>query len=372
MPKRVGIFQLAITLIALGVAIVLTKLTGTDWLGRVLSLWPLVLIAVGGEIVWRQTRARNGGEPDWKLDGKSLVVLTLVLGVTGALHSLNSVAASLSKDGLWGIMREWEGVGPNQTVPVKDEILDLAGAESIFIENPSGKLRVEGTDENRVRLRADANIHILDRAAAEERAKAIGIRIHQGKEASIIVEDRGAGGGNRASVNLLLQVPKNIPVSSKSRAGEVEMTGVAGVGAETDMGRVSVQNVRGTVKVRTHAGEIEVTGAGSADLESDMGRVRAENVAGSVRGRTRSGRLEVRTSDPVGGNWDLQTNTGAISLAFPADSSVKFEGKTGTGVITGPDINFKGPEGGPVSKIYGEGKYLIFARTDTGGIEIGH
>lgn len=373
MPKKVGIFPLAVTLIVLGVSIAATKLTGVDWFGKALNLWPLVLIAIGFEIVWWQTRSRNGQGPGWKLDGKSIFLLTLVLVISGIFHTVNSIATAYSKDGIWGIVRGFNGVGPSQTVALEDkDYPNLAAAESIYIENSVGKLQVEGTDDNQVHLRADATTNAVDRATAEERASHIHIRVNEGKEARVIVADdagSGSNGFNRPAVNLVLQVPKKMIVSSKTNAGEVAMTGLAQVNVESDMGKVSVQKIAGSAKVRSHAGEIEVSEVGSSELQSDMGRVSVNEVKGSLRARTDAGQIGVHNSSPVAGDWDLQTDMGAIDIAYPENSSVRFEGKTDMGAIKGRDVrqNQKGPN----SEVkFGDGKFLIRATTNAGKIDI--
>ncbi|GAX90684.1 DUF4097 family beta strand repeat-containing protein [Effusibacillus lacus] len=373
MPKKVGIIPLAITLIVLGLSIILTKVTGVDWFGKALNFWPLVLIAIGAEILWRQSRSRNGEGPAWKLDGKSIFLLILVLAISGVVHGVNSVATSYHKDGIRGIISAFEGFGPGQLVTLQDQDLALAGAESLLIENPVGKIRVEGTDGDKVHLRADANVHLLDRTAAEERAKQIEIRVQDGKNAKIIVEDRaGIQRMNPPSVRLTLQVPKRMAIITKGKMGEVEVAGVASVNAESDTGRVAVEKIQNLAKIRTNMGEIKATEVGSADLESDMGRVDLREVKGNVKARTDKGEVKVQTSTPVAGDWELKTDMGRISVTFPANSSVRFEGKTDKGSISG----LSGPEGrvngpGPrATQTFGEGKYRIYAETNLGSIEV--
>jgi DUF4097 and DUF4098 domain-containing protein YvlB len=372
MPKKVGIFPLAITLIVLGVSIVLTKLTGTDWFGKALSLWPLVLIAIGAEIVWWQSRSRSGDGPGWKLDGKSIFLLTLVLVISGIFHTIGSVASSLSKEGLWGFIRSWDQHGPSLKVPLFDQDLALEEADSIYIENSLGKLRVEGVEGSRAHLKAEASVNTTDQQDAEARAKNIKIEVVQGKQAKIVVNDEGFRGVNgllRPSVNLVLQVPKKMAVSSKTNAGEVEVAGVAEVNAETDVGRVSVQKIAGNAKVRSHAGEIEAHDVGAADLQSDMGRIEVKEVKGNVKVKSNAGAIEVATSSPVGGNWDLQTDMGAIDIQFPEQSSVRFEGQTDMGSIRTPKKKSSAPDS-KLTDEFGDQKYRISAQTHAGKIEV--
>ncbi|WP_018132382.1 DUF4097 family beta strand repeat-containing protein [Effusibacillus pohliae] len=367
MPKKVGSLQLAITLIVLGAAIGLGKLTGSDWLGRVLDFWPLVLIAIGAEIVWRQSRAGSGEGPAWKLDGKSIFLLAFVLAAAGVFHAVNTAASAFSKDGIWGIFRNW---GPTQTVTFRDEDLNLADADSLSIESSFGQIRVEGTGDNRVHLRAVAHVPAAARTAAEERAKQIQIQVSQGKKAKIVIDDQAVGqitGWQTPAVDLELQVPKKMLIDCKSNTGTIRVSGVAGVNVESDAGKVTVEKIAGPVKVKSDAGAIDVSEAGRVELESDMGSVTVRDIKENVQVRAHAGRVDVRTSVPVGGDWDLQTDMGSITLSYPAASSVTLEAKTDMGSISGPGFNQHGPN---ASVVRGDGKFRISAKTNAGAIHV--
>lgn len=364
--KKIGITQLAVTFIILGIAIVVDRVTGSDWFGRVLDFWPLLLVWIGAEIVWWQSRSRTQEEGGWKLDAKSLVLLFLVLSVSGVFHTVNNAMASAGRSGLWGMFGNWN-FGPSHTVLLKDEDLALTGAESLYIDNSVGKITVEGTESDTIHLKAEAKVNSTDSAAAQERAKNIAIRVTDGKEARIVVEDSGSR-NNPPSVNLTLQVPKKLAISNKTNAGEIEVTGVANANLQSDAGKIQADRIAGTLQVRTHAGEIQADEVGSIDLQTDMGRIKVQNVKEKVKATTNAGEIDIKTQYAVAGDWDLRTDMGKISASIPKDSSVKIQAAADMGAIKGLQNSSKGPSSTGSEERNG-GKFLIHANTDAGAIE---
>jgi hypothetical protein len=364
--KKIGTVQLAITLIVLGIAMVIDKISGTDWFGRILNLWPLLLIAIGAEIIWWQTRTRKHSDaPEWKIDGKSIVILTLVLVISGVVHMANTVVTGISKNGIWDFVN-WSGVGPSHSVHLLEKELNLPGVESIRIVNSVGRLQVDGIDGNQIHLRAVARIHSGDASQAETRGKQIEIRVTEGKQAKIEVLDNGPA-TNRPSVDLVLQVPKRISIIGELNAGEADVSGVANADIDTNAGRVQVSNIPGKATIRTNAGSVEVREVGQAWVKTEMGRVTADNVKGKLDVSTNAGEVDVKTMYPAAADWYVKTDVGKISLAFPKESSVNIHATAEIGSIKGPSGNSNGPN---AEYKYGDGQHQIVAKTNAGSISI--
>lgn len=187
---------------------------------------------------------------EWKIDGKSIVILTLVIVISGIFHTANTVMSGISKNGIWDFVN-WSGVGPSHSVRLLEKDLNVPAVQSIRIVNSVGRLQVEGIDGNQIHL-----------------------RVMEGKQAKIELIDNGPP-QNRPSVDLVLQVPKRVSIIGETNAGEADVSGVANADIDANAGRVQVSNIPGTATIRTNAGSVEVREVGDAWVKTDMGRVTA-------------------------------------------------------------------------------------------------
>jgi hypothetical protein len=162
---------------------------------------------------------------------------------------------------------------------------------------PNGSIHVRGWEKaGEMRLRTRVAAWASDQARTTEMVKAVRVTSSGGR-----IRSDGPMMLNREhwSTSFYLDVPRS-----------------SGLALNAGNGGISVEEVRGTLNLRTENGGIKL-----------------RHVAGDVRGRTRNGALRVELS---GARWDgtgldLETHNGAIRLSLPANYSAEVE----TGTVNG-------------------------------------
>jgi len=134
---------------------------------------------------------------------------------------------------------------------------------------------------------------------------------------------------------LNLQVPANLLASINNVNGSVQVTSMkAGATVHTSNGSITMQNVRGEVICTTSNGVVTAQDImGSANLKTSNGRIQFGQVTGNLQARVSNGKI--RGSSAVGGNWDLETSNGEISVDISRKSSATIEAGTSSGGIHG-------------------------------------
>lgn len=96
--KRVGTITMAIILIALGVIIFISQISGNSALNIALKLWPLMLILLGIEILWSKYKCEDG-EVMIKYDIFSIFLVMIILFTNLGLFVLMEIGVmSVIKD----------------------------------------------------------------------------------------------------------------------------------------------------------------------------------------------------------------------------------------------------------------------------------
>jgi DUF4097 and DUF4098 domain-containing protein YvlB len=132
--------------------------------------------------------------------------------------------------------------------------------------------------------------------------------------------------------------------------------------------------------VRTHNGGVSVQGIrGEVRVEAMNGGISLRDVGGSVQARTTNGGISIALD---GGAWagkglDAETTNGGISITLPRAYSAEIEARTQMGRISAPDLTVRGATrpsdrrfGDEIRGTLGEGGPRVRAVTRNGGISI--
>ncbi|WP_181765303.1 DUF4097 family beta strand repeat-containing protein [Streptomyces albidus (ex Kaewkla and Franco 2022)] len=131
---------------------------------------------------------------------------------------------------------------------------------------------------------------------------------HRVENGVLVLEGCGKG----CSVRYTVDLPRRIPVTGKVTAGGVDLSGMGKVDVTTSTGAVDLDDIEGSVDVRTTNGRINGHG-----LKGDR-----------VTARTSNGAIELAPATPQ--DVDAKTSNGAISITAP-DSSYKVSARTSNG-----------------------------------------
>ncbi|OAJ73492.1 hypothetical protein AYJ08_13730 [Brevibacillus sp. SKDU10] len=358
--KRIGPWQLAITVLAIGIGILVDQLFYTNVLATVLKFWPLLLIIIGVELIFRQLFQTSENSPGWKLDASSLILMVVIL--MGA-----NVYQAFSNGNIMELVTNRLYKGPVQFVTVMEKDLDVADMQTLRLTNDFGKVMVEGAADGRFHIRVDGNVKADSKQEAQQRAKDIEVSVEQGQETSIEIRDNY----NKArDLTLYVMVPENTEIVSEVKAGVTDIKKVSKADVKSDAGKVTVSDITEQLKVSSNAGAIEATNISNATLRSNVGMI---TVSGSVQGTldvgNDAGKINVSSDAVLNGPWQLHSDLGAVMIHIPKKSQVTLTASTKLGSITGNELEVE-RSGASVKtvKTLGDGTFPIQVSTDLGSI----
>ena len=216
----------------------------------------------------------------------------------------------------------------------------------VDVEIIAGGIEIEGWDRDEVRLRAfGAGRNAVSVEAAPDWI-------------SIRAPDTAAGGLSwlgGVEVELRIQLPSGARVRAKTINGPIEVRGVRGsITAHAANGEIEVEGRPREAKLETLSSDIEVRGgAGRVEARAVSGSIEVEGVTEEVTATTMSGSIEVEGGGTLrrvdlrtfSGSIELEaalapdvrahleTHSGGIRVALPADTSARFDVQTLSGEI---------------------------------------
>jgi DUF4097 and DUF4098 domain-containing protein YvlB len=230
----------------------------------------------------------------------------------------------------------------------------------------SGDVVVRGWDRREVRARAAGAGALRLQTDAGQPARRVEVKVarEQGDEPG------QSECGTTDSVEL--SVPRDAVVSLQVREGHIELSGVAEARVETLTGDVNVRAVSRLVEVSCLSGDISLSdAAGRVNLRTVSGEVEARNVRmvqadddlvatstsgditiegvthSRVKGITTSGDVLLSGALARGGNYDLRTTSGDVTLALPADASFRVNARVVASGEIITDFPVRTPGGSP-------------------------
>lgn len=179
---------------------------------------------------------------------------------------------------------------------------DLAGVRRVQIEMHSHDLHLVGTN-------GSGSLQITGRACASSQSALDNLQVSSHREGDQLIIDVGADrtfnvgifGASYAYLDLQAQLPSNLPVSIHSGSGDVYVTGLAQLNAQTGSGDLHIDHIAQEVSVSSGSGDVELSDIGSLRVGSvGSGDIKARNVSAGVNvGNVGSGDI---TLEHVGGS----------------------------------------------------------------------
>ncbi len=233
-----------------------------------------------------------------------------------------------------------------------DEDFDLervASAEpgvAVTLCLTSGDVVVRGWDRREVRARAAGAGSLRLQTDAGQSARRVEVQVaHE--------PDSAPGPGDCGMTDSIeLSVPRDAVLTVQVNEGHVELSGVAEARVRTMTGDVDVRGVSrlvevscmsgdislsdstGRVQLRTVSGDVEANNLRTTQPDDDLvaastsGDITLEGVKHSrVKGMTTSGDVLLSGALARGGNYELRTTSGDVTLELPADASFRINAR---------------------------------------------
>jgi hypothetical protein len=256
-----------------------------------------------------------------------------------------------------------------QLKQVTERVFPLEAGGEVRVDSQNGRISVEAWNRSEVRIQITREVRSGSDEQAADLMKQLRADVEVGKDHIAIksvypkrVQNVGIWdvlGQRVGAVNIhyYLQVPRETELDLRTSNGEVRVRGTTGdVTAATTNGGIDVSGVTGALDVRTTNGEIQLSG-----------------IDGSASGGTTNGTVEAELDRlAAGGEVDLSTTNGDVTVALPANLAATLDATTTNGrvrvafrVTTQGDISSKRIRG-----TIGGGGIPISLRTTNGNIEI--
>jgi DUF4097 and DUF4098 domain-containing protein YvlB len=226
-----------------------------------------------------------------------------------------------------------------------EQELSLSGSEELTVKAAAGDLEVTG-----VKGGSTASIRGRLCVSEEEWLDESGVEASGGKTAEITVELPDTDGGwslisqRYAYLDLVLEVPDDLPLNIHDSSGDIEIEGVGEVAVKDSSGDTEITDVKNSVVVNDSSGDIVIRDVGGdVTIDSDSsGDIRGEDIEGAVLVRSDSSG-DIRFND-VGGDFvverdssgDIVVNTVGGDFLVERDGSGEIHASNVKGSVSTP------------------------------------
>ena len=208
--------------------------------------------------------------------------------------------------------------------------LALAPGGTLELDADSGKVTVEGTDRDGVRVViTSSRSDVEDRFSFSFREDADRVLIKAEKRGSFVKRWFDWG----SSLHFEVEVPRDVALLLDTAGGSIKVEDIIGpVDADTSGGSISVAQIFGDVRLDTSGGSITARRVdGSVLADTSGGRIEIEGVSGEVTADTSGGSVSI--SD-AGDRVRASSSGGSVTVSFAPGNAAGGSLSTSGGGVT--------------------------------------
>lgn len=357
---KIGSFTAAIGCIALGAIIGLAQYDVVTY-AALGYLWPALLILFGLEMLVRlfiKSDVKN------RVSGWAILLIILLVGASGAQSQLSGGAIG-------------DLFGNSHLVPVSGTVEMKENIKTLKISLPSGKVKIEGKDENALNYEGSLLLTGSSQSDAESSLKSRWKVTTEGDTLILKLEEDSNWfnniqfGFNNKSPYLNVNVPKNLAVVVETSNGSVEAWNLqSGIETESSNGAINIHDIVGGVEAHTSNGSMTLKNIqGGVDLDSSNGAITLDNIDGELSAKSSNGKITVNSA--VTGDWDCTSSNGKIVLNVPKATDAKITADTSNGSLKG-NVSWdrKNDDDDHGTAALGDGKYTVELSTSNGSVTV--
>lgn len=393
MQRNVGRLTLAVTLIVAGVTVLISNLFDLNAWGYVAKLWPAALVGLGLEWL-AAVRVSSPDQTKPRFDGPAVAGLVVFALIAANAPSpfrpqwfhVTRFGPVVSAPAIPSIpVPAWPGTGSISAEHVVTQTPAIPDLQTLIVDGGSADVTVETGEEFLAELKVKAYGHSHDEALAIARQ----VRLVVESARTARVRWQIPNGHYRINLDLRLVVPRHVQldlrnssgdVAVKDREGHVKVRSSSGDIEASDLrGSVAVTATSGTVRVDKVAGDVRAyTSSGSIILDKVEGAVWANAASGDITIEDASGMIEAQTSSgdvkieskTVGGDYDVLTTSGNVTLSMPRSAGVNLSARATSGTVSGPGWLSLGKDRHSATGTRGDGARKVSVRTSSGSVSI--
>ena len=233
----------------------------------------------------------------------------------------------------------------NHSAEIRDDSFSVGASTRLEIKSFNGRIAVNAGSDGIVRV-----------LATIRRADRVEYTVSQDGDTVVVEAKRdGATFIRGPAVDIEITAPSKTILELQTSNGEIEVYGIEGTGIlQTSNGRIVMKSVTGSFHAYTSNGAIEVSGlVGTVTLETSNGAI---DFAGDLTG---------------GGNNEIKTSNGGVTVRLLATPSVRLDATTSNG-----DVNSRlpllttGMGKHHLAGIIGDGEAQLTIRTSNGSVTV--
>lgn len=366
---KAGRWTVAISLILIGLAFLLDQWTESDLLLVLLPWWPVLLIALGVEMILFYRRT----ERPVKLDVVGIVLVGLIIVAGNAIAGVQQWGLSFSFDRDvfdFSLGENWER---HSLEPVT---VSIDGQERLQLEYENGHVNVVPHERSDIVI--EPTLLFPRGYKPTDPVRDIRFDIDKTSDLISVRADRSGdrkrrfGFQDSRPIALNVNVPAHFSVMIDSDSGEIRVEDIEGnVLVHSDNGKIEVKGIGGNGNFETDNGVITaIDTGGSVEAKATNGAVHVENVGGDVIAKTDNGKILIQ-SQKLSGNWEADTDLGAIEVVLPETSGAVIEAETDVGNVSSEFPLYSNDGDGKKSTgTIGDGTYTVQLKSDVGNIKI--
>ncbi|MBW5449387.1 DUF4097 family beta strand repeat protein [Cohnella sp. CFH 77786] len=339
---KIGRYTAALSLTSLGILLLLDHAGVLDAL-RVLSVWwPVALVALGVELILVQSVHRHEGRrvgfSFGTLFGAAVLGGFVLIAARG--NEINLSSLRQWTDGIgWGFYdseRAKHSFDKGVTVvPIRDP------SKKVTISDVNGDVTLREGSGSDIEVKAVVYVDVTDRTKAESLAERSAVQVMEGESVEIVANGQPYGKGNlrkpRMDITVTLprdRMPSSLEVLVGSGSVRLErLTESVHLALDVKNGDITGERIGGTLQVKLLNGDIRLADLhGNADLESVNGNMEIRNPLAALTAKNMHGDILVR-SGSVGGDWNVSSTIGDVTLAWPENAGVTITAKSTFGDI---------------------------------------
>ncbi len=228
---------------------------------------------------------------------------------------------------------------------------------TLTIDAMVGDIRLEGTDDNHIRITANRVVWVSTAAEASPALEALDVQVLQdGDNITIntLLKDSTVDlGATTYRLDLNIECPRTIPIQIRARdgntfvnsiGGDLEITQAKGaINAQNTWGNLTLSNLQGDINVHTANGTIQAdTRHGNLTLTDCKDVINANNIEGQtiieapqgpVTIRNTGGDVRLLALKPIGGDFDILVKGGHLSMLLTQESNATLYLNSQDGIV---------------------------------------
>lgn len=297
---KIGRITLAFTFIAFGIIIFLGKITSFNSMDLLFKTWPIIIIALGLEIIFSTSSKDENYKRSNNLDILSISVIIILLVILGSLNlslklsGLNSFSKFTNINNNYNrVVLEEMIIDESEKLIIEESHMDV---DIIKSEDSNIKFKLEDEERNNRDVKKDYK-NLLEVTQVEGGTKLT--RKAKEKKAPFMKT-------NINGMKYIVELPIDIDIEIISKSGDITISDTEGdVTIKSDASDMDFENIKGDIYILNASGDFY-----------------GKNLVGNIDVVFKNG--DVNLDSPFIKNVDIQTDNGDIYLKLLKDQTGKF------------------------------------------------